>query len=243
MSSHIKEAVYLAFKNRIDVHTLIMVVGQACSLRCRDCANLCPYMPKSVASYDSDKVITELKDVLENIDSLKKFQIQGGEPFLYKDIDKVLSYVKNEKKISYCIIATNGTIIPREQTLRILEDNKFDVRISHYGVSNDRAAELSEILKTHNIRYRIFTFDSFQDKWANTGKEIKRDEDTRRTKRKFKNCAFRYCLTLENGYLAWCSRAINAPLVQKFKPMKNDCFKIEHGGGIKEKAWMVAGQA
>lgn len=243
MSDKIKETWDLVLKNRVHIHTLILVVGHACTLRCKDCANLCPYMPSSVASYNSEDILRDLKSVLRCTDQLNKFQIQGGEPFIYKDLDKVLAYVWEEPKIGYCIIATNGTVLPGAETLDILTHGKFEVRISHYEISNHKVKELTKMLNEHNIKNRMFTFDSLNDQWASMGRSQKRETDTRYVKKRFQDCAFRYCLTLENGKLGWCSRCISAPLVQGFTPRKNDYFIVSNISGKPKKKklgkWLI----
>ncbi|MGJ4849964.1 hypothetical protein ACH6CV_06895, partial [Bacillota bacterium Meth-B3] len=44
---------------------LVVAIGQACTLRCRDCGNMSPYAPHEVSSYPIEEIIDDLKLILE----------------------------------------------------------------------------------------------------------------------------------------------------------------------------------
>lgn len=48
----------------------------------------------------------------------------------------------------------------------------------------------------------------------------------------FKTCAFNTCLTLENGELAYCSRATNAWRIQHFERLYSDYLKVSKRKGF-----------
>lgn len=105
------------------------------------------------------------EQILEIIDQLSKMNIAqmfftGGEPFLRKDIVKILNYA-NEKGIDI-LISTNGSIL-KEETIQQIEHIKFkqfQVSIDGIGAWHDenrgvgffeKADKTIDLLKKHNI--------------------------------------------------------------------------------------------
>lgn len=63
---------------RYCVESLVICVGQACSLKCKECGNLAPYAPIESMHYNVDEIINDLDCFLKAIDYLCVLQIQGG---------------------------------------------------------------------------------------------------------------------------------------------------------------------
>lgn len=210
---------------------LVFITGQACSLKCQHCANFSPYMPKEWNFYDSGMLIQDLNKCLGGMRKIRLFQIQGGEPFLYSDLKKLLEYVLEEDKIEICSIATNGTIIPSMDTLQLLKNKKFNVRISNYPIKNTKKDDLVRCLQEQEVKYFIYNFVGRDNSWLDMGKELIREEDTAHVKKRFKSCGFNRCLTLEDGKLGWCSRCIRAPIIQNFQAAETDYLDIRNMSG------------
>lgn len=96
---------------RLYIHFLVITVGQACNLRCKNCGNFAPFAPKQTLRYDSRKIVEKLSTITKYAD-IRLLQIQGGEPFLYSELSHILEFVKQCSAIGKCLIATNGTIMP-----------------------------------------------------------------------------------------------------------------------------------
>lgn len=60
---------------------LVLVVGQACSLKCKNCANFAPYAPKEMLHYSFADIQRSLTVIWNALGGIQKVQIQGGEPF------------------------------------------------------------------------------------------------------------------------------------------------------------------
>lgn len=60
-------------KNRI--RFLVLWVGTKCTLKCRDCCNLIPYLTQK--SYEVNDIVANIEYITENMD-IEVLQIQGG---------------------------------------------------------------------------------------------------------------------------------------------------------------------
>lgn len=197
---------------RIYIHFICATVGHTCNLRCRDCANLTPFAPADLRHYDVDRIIEQL-DIITKYADIRLLQIQGGEPFLYQELERLLDHVRACGEIQMCQIATNGTVLPKVSP-EALQGEKFMVRISHYPVEEDVSAEVQKWLAEHSIRSRIYHFISREDKWFDLGKTYNPYGDV---EERFQNCLFKNCFTLENGVIERCARAVNSQRLLGFE--------------------------
>ena len=56
-----KESESIEEQNKLYIRFLVVLVGQACNLRCRDCGNFAPFAPKETLRYDVNRIIGHLK--------------------------------------------------------------------------------------------------------------------------------------------------------------------------------------
>lgn len=117
---------------RFTIPSLDLILTEKCSLKCADCANLMPYF-KSPKDSDLNNMLSNLDIILEHVDSITELRILGGEPFLFRKISEVLKYALLQKKIPNIVIYTNGTIVPRAETLEHLINDKIILEITDYG--------------------------------------------------------------------------------------------------------------
>lgn len=94
--------------------SLVLVVGQACNLKCINCGNFCPISLPETRRYDINSIIKSLDIVYKNSHKIRYLQIQGGEPFVYSDLIKLMNWLRDKKKIVAIEIATNGMLIPQK---------------------------------------------------------------------------------------------------------------------------------
>ena len=204
------------------------IIGQACSLRCRDCANFAPYAAKDRLFYDTDAVISDIAAVVEAGGYVQELQIQGGEPFLHKGLKDILRYAIEESRIHHICLATNGTIIPDEQTISLLRDAKVLVRISRYPSVSHREV-MSDICRENGIAFKIYTFDGGIGVWRKCGGRSMTRSDDIETEATFLMCDFKNCFTVENHIIGWCSRSTHAPFVQDMQFHEEDYLTIRDG--------------
>lgn len=214
----------------LETKFMVISVGQACSLKCRDCANFSPYAQKENRRYELESIKRDIEKTFLNFSKIDVVHIQGGEPFLYSQLVEVLEFLEQYNDIYNKIqIGTNGTIIPNEDVLAYLKlhNEKIEVRISKYTNINIEKLILS--LEKENIKYRMYDFVSRDGKWKSVGSiEYYDDNDNEEyQKEKIYNCPWSACFTIENGMIGRCARSIPAYKLQEIKYREDDYIKIE----------------
>lgn len=134
--------------NKLIISSLCLVPSTACNLRCKGCLNFSPYFKtESNITYDLQYLYNEADLIFEWCDYTPRFQVSGGEPLLYKDLDKILVYldVKYRDKIERLEIVTNGTILPDSKLLSTLKEHNIFVYLDDYTIQNPT------FKKSHNM--------------------------------------------------------------------------------------------
>lgn len=210
------------------LNSLVVIVGQACNYKCRDCGNFCPIAPVEFKRYSLESVIKSLEVILNHVGYVYRIQIQGGEPLLYSDLGGVIGYLgKKRNKVFNIEIATNGSIVPSDDLMSIFHRNGVKIRISNYGLSLDKIENLKEVCQKYKVDYYMHNFASKDSSWYLLGgKELCRDNNELETQERFNSCRFNTCLTLERGELAYCSRATNSYHIQGYERRTEDYVKV-----------------
>lgn len=186
------------------VSRIAVSVTNQCSLRCRDCNNLMPYC-KEKFTIDVDEQIEDLKKLLSYVDGIINVEVIGGEPFVYKQLPKLLSYLCEESKIKFIEITSNGTILPAEDIIDLLKDPKVCVLLSDYGEVNEKNVE-----KTYQylVQNGICVQNLKNREWIQGGGIGRRKKSKRKLQYEYFHCfARKDCRTLYKGKLYVCGRA------------------------------------
>lgn len=139
---------------------------------------------------------------------------------------------KNKSKVHEVVIATNGSIIPKDKVLNCLKKNDVLVRVSDYGIVKESCSALMERLRSKNIRSYLYSFGSGQSLWYDCGtKKVKCENNKRVIRERYYSCAFKNCLTLERGELSYCSRSTNSHVIQGFERKDTDYFNLRNING------------
>lgn len=189
-------------------------VGQSCSMRCKECCHLIPYVKPQL--YNIDRVISDCKKMLE-ICNISYFSILGGEPFCHKELYKLLLFVEKRKDISDGKIVTNGTIIPDDKTTAALKrlNGKLIVSIDIYPGKEDKCQKFIQHLKANNIKYRVNHYLDW--KWKHTGDYTQKELTAKASQFIFSSCWVKSCYTLCNGEFTSCPRGITSSSVFHIK--------------------------
>ncbi len=134
-------------KDGLIIEYLVLSVGQACNLKCRDCGNFSPILPIDTKFYDQSAVTNGLDIIAQNCERIRTLQIQGGEPFLYNQLVELLDFIGENEKFEWVQIATNGTICPDKRILELIQKYGIEIRISNYDVSNSVTDKLKKSVK------------------------------------------------------------------------------------------------
>lgn len=205
---------------KLELKLLAVSVGQACNLKCKNCANFAPYAHKENMRYHIESIKADLDKLLPCFKEIDTFHIQGGEPLLYSDLDKLLTFMQTKYGhiIKNIQIATNGTIIPSEKILDVMKTTEVVVRISNYPIES-KVDELITLLKEKEIRYRVYNFANSTGEWSDAGAmdyTIPKEKDV---VRQVFECGWNTCFTIENGLVGRCARSIPALTLQNV-PMR-----------------------
>ena len=93
---------------KLEVPFLVLSVGQACNLRCKNCANFAPYALPEMRKYPIESIISDFEALFKAVGKINSLQIQGGEPLIYQDLPKLVAYLATCPEIENIVIATNG---------------------------------------------------------------------------------------------------------------------------------------
>lgn len=178
------------------------VVTSGCSLKCRDCISLMQYYKKT-ENVDLEKYKKGFLRLLKCVTNIFDFRILGGEPFVHREMYKIIEWFHDEEKIKRISVFTNGTIIPPVVTLNQLKREKVRVHISDYGFNRDSIEKLVNILKQNEITYYVQPYDYWQD----AGNLVKRNYENQTKIEIFGRCYERECFSYYNGRLYHCPRA------------------------------------
>lgn len=227
-------------KQGLVIPALTVIVGQACSLRCKHCANFSPYAPKRAKHYPLEQICEDLRLIFMSVYRIKKIQVQGGEPLLYQELPELLDFIRSSGKVDTLTIATNGTILPEAYVLDALRRNHVRVRISEYPVvSNETVRQLKEQLNAYDIEIWAYQFASNDSMWYDMGgvsisPGIESEENVQR---RFINCPFHDCFTLEDGKISRCGRAVMAEQLQGFVAKEQDLLSISPSENLETMLW------
>lgn len=179
---------------KVDIPYIELVLTTKCTLRCESCNNLMQYFDsKNQYTCTYEGIKQSLDKFFAAIDSIHSVRIIGGEPLLFKDLDKVITYLGRERKVRSFNIVTNGTRIFNDKSLAALKacPNAI-VCISDYSRSPNlkvplKQESLIDQLKTHKIPYYVIWTDK-NSSWWNPGKIYKRGRTNEDIIRNFKAC-------------------------------------------------------
>ncbi|MCD8000736.1 MAG: radical SAM protein [Clostridiales bacterium] len=132
---------------------------ERCTLKCQDCAHGC----FAVDSHSEDLSLETAKESADiffsKVDIVKEFVLIGGEPFLYRALSEIISYIgeKYRNKIICFSITTNGTILPEQKILDLCQQYDILIRISNYSNTlkhlKKKYEQLEKRLRDYQVSY------------------------------------------------------------------------------------------
>ncbi|MDY3113418.1 MAG: 4Fe-4S cluster-binding domain-containing protein [Helicobacter sp.] len=193
------------FENRVkkgfvDIPYIELVLTTKCTMRCESCNNLMQYFsPKAQYTCTLEGMINSLETLCKKVDSIQMIRLIGGEPFLFKDLDGLLDYLENNKKILSFDIVTNASVDIKESTLKRFKKSKkiLNIAISDYSHVSGIILKQDSIfknLKKHKIPYNFLTGGS----WFSVGHIFKRNRSKDEIIKNFRACGMQ-CVSLMSG--------------------------------------------
>ena len=201
-----------------------IIITERCSLKCKDCSNLMQYY-KEPKDCDIDIITRSIDALCSLADEINEFRVIGGEPFMNKEIHLVIKKLVGESKVRKIVIYTNGTIVPGEEYVQCLKDDKVLFIITDYGPLSRKIDALVKVLRENNIAYHTLKVDG----WADCSGIIKHNRDADQQRSVFRNCCAKNLITLSDGKLFRCPYAANAHRLAAIPDCESDYINILNG--------------
>jgi len=204
--------------NGLILPSLDLVITEKCSLKCEKCSNLMQYYKKP-QNYKVEEIVKALDNVLECVDMIKELRLIGGEPFMNRELYKVIDLYSEEAKIENIVIYTNGTIIPDDRNIKSLKNKKVKLYITDYGHLAINLNGLIKKLKEENVDYYL----NKSDKWNLFGELKERKCSDEQIEKMYINCCCKTLITLIKGKLYCCPFLANADNIKGIPTYKDEC--------------------
>lgn len=155
--AHAKSGLYTGIK------FISVEMTNKCTLNCRYCCTLMPFQKESTRKiYDVNIIMKSLDKLIDYVDFIPEISLIGGEPFLNKNLKKLLIFLNHGKlnsKVGRVVISTNGTIVPDLETIEIISQhkNRIYLYISTYGDHSKKAYDLLKICNQYGISYVAYS--------------------------------------------------------------------------------------
>ena len=214
------DAVQIVNPSSFNLKYVDITVTEACSMKCVSCSNLMQYYVQPRNS-ELSLLFKSIDKLMEITDSLYEFRVLGGEPFVNKQIGKVINKLLTYKTIQEIVVYTNATVIPKGENFECLKNDKIFIEITDYGSLSKRRDELIKLLEANNIRYT-----SIVPTWSDSGTLKYQNATEEQLTDKFKNCCMIDKTTILNGKLYRCPFSANAHNLNAIPPNKADVVNL-----------------
>ena len=205
----------LAHKDKektLKVDSVDLMLTEKCSLKCKDCSNLMQFYAKPIDE-DFEIVISSINTFMNTVDFVQEIRLMGGEPLMYKKVDLVVKHLLTYKNFGQIKVNTNGTIVPKDEKLKVFQNEKIFFDISNYGKDSRNVDKLVKKLTEMNIAHAA----SRVTEWQDVGKIVKTNRTDSLNKEIFGNCCINRGLTLLHGKLYLCPFSANATNLKAIK--------------------------
>ena len=156
MKAQIKPRINLEGRTKLEtvIHLVTPFVvfvdpSSGCNFKCSFCpSGLLDLIKKSgryqgILKFDLyKKIIDDLNDFQKNIKVLRLYK--DGEPFLNKNLDKMIQYAKDSKKVDYIDTTTNAALMTPERAGPVLDAGIDKINISIDGMNNKTYLEFTK---------------------------------------------------------------------------------------------------
>lgn len=162
------------FYDQFYVELAQICLTERCTLKCRACAHACYAVDADNQDMSLEMAKESADSFFEKVGLIKEFVLIGGEPFLYRELDKIITYIGENYREQMVIfsITTNGTIMPEQKILDLCRKYHILIRISNYSAElkylKEKYKKLKEMLERNKIAYIIGCSDY---QWVDYGFE------------------------------------------------------------------------
>lgn len=188
-----------------------ITVTLRCTLRCKLCsADVINY--DNPPHYSYDFIANEIEKYFEVVDYVEWLQFSGGEPFLNKDLPKMIEKAMQfSERFDKLMIFSNGTILPNEEMLEVMNKYKSKISffLSNYGEISYNADKMISLWEKYGFSYNIKKYygeDQHCGGWVDFGGWKKRNFSDEKLRQIYKKCGM-HCMqftVVQEGELHLC---------------------------------------
>lgn len=190
----------------LNIKSLDVQITERCSLKCTNCSNLMQYYEKPVNS-DLNQLFLAIERLMSCVNKIYEFRVLGGDPFMNKELHKVIDELKKYNQVEKVIVYTNGKIVPKGLNLDCLKDKKVVLDITNYGEISNKHDEIIKVLEENKIAFST----TLTTVWTDSGRILPYQTETEEEKKKkFINCCNSDILSILHGKLYRCPFSANA---------------------------------
>jgi MoaA/NifB/PqqE/SkfB family radical SAM enzyme len=200
------------------LRSIDIVITEKCSLKCKDCSNLMQYY-ESPVDISFDEIINDFNVLTKNVGHVFEVRLIGGEPFMNKDIYKIISYLVQSEKISRLVVFSNAMVKIKEEYYDLLKNKKIVFSLTNYGALAKNTPIIVEQLTKFNVPYRLHP----PENWTDSGVIFDFKRTQQGLEEIFNDCCGKNLLTVTNGRLYRCPFAANADRLMAI-PFKESNF-------------------
>lgn len=226
--SHFFGEWHMKYKNLLYISKIDTIITSRCTLPCPHCSmhiHDCD-MPMD---YPLEKLCKNFDIAFKVIDYVMEYSLFGGEPFIYKDLDKLITYLMSNygDKIGRLVLITNGNVKPTEEIWDVLVRYNVMLSISNYthryNYKETQEAFLAKV-QEKGIEY------SFNDEliWKNVGyPESPANIPDNKAREHFKICGHS-TFSINEGRLYFCDSMYGAEVNTGYHTKPDDIVDIEN---------------
>ena len=215
------------YKNIVHIFQSDVLVTEKCSLNCSHCNMFMPHYEFPIHR-ELDTIISDIDSYFNIVDYVSVFHLVGGEPFLYPNIENVITHIlKNYiTKIDKLIITTNGTILPKDSIIQLLKDNDVILSVSDYSDKlefvKSKITKVLDVYKNNNINHYVRN----EIEWYDFGDlRVKKNLPTDDLIKHFDSCTAPF-RGLNDGKFYYCHLNTSAVRTKLFPLSENDYVDI-----------------
>lgn len=120
-------------KGGIFLDNLTIMINTKCSLKCKYCvAYMNSYPNEKKQNVPYEQICRDIDNIFQAVDSIGAITVQGGEPFLHPDIDRIIEKLLQKKNFGIVSVATNGIFKIEKEKLDVFKDDRLNVAFSGY---------------------------------------------------------------------------------------------------------------
>ena len=204
--------------DKLVLKSLDVQITEKCSLKCKDCSNLMQYYKKPIDT-DYNILVNAMDKIMNSVDFIDELRVLGGDPFMYKELGKIINKLATYKNVERIVVYTNAKFIPKNKNLDYLRLPRVILDITNYGEASSAADKFVEFAKKEGISYSMNHCNTWQDCGRIVPKSNKTEKEL---EHQFNNCCNSDLISLLHGKLYRCPFSANGVNLKAFEANKDD---------------------